>query len=165
MRKCSMELTIREGCPGDEEAILGLLYELAEYEKLTDRFGLTREIVARDFFGPTPACFSALAFLGEEAVGVMTWYPTYASFAAARTIHLEDLYLRPSRRGKGNGRKMLAWLAKHALKSGVGAITWFVLDWNTPSIGFYDSLGSKETSGWLSYSLSSEALEDLADYA
>jgi GNAT superfamily N-acetyltransferase len=160
-----MELTIRLGKAGDEEAILGLLRELAQYEKLTDRFRLTREILVRDFFGPSPGCFSALAHLGDEPVGVMTWYPTYASFSAMRTIHLEDLYLQPSRRGKGHGKKMLAWLAGHAMKTGAGAITWFVLDWNKPSIDFYESLRAQPTEGWLSYRLVGDALEDLADQA
>jgi GNAT superfamily N-acetyltransferase len=160
-----MELTIRTGRPGDEDAILALLHELAEYEKLADKFQLTREIVARDFLRPNPACCSALAFLGEEAVGVITWFPTYASFSAVRQIHLEDLYLQPSRRGKGHGKKMLAWLAKHALATGAAGISWFVLDWNKPSIAFYDSLRAEPATGWLSYSLTGDALEDLADQA
>jgi GNAT superfamily N-acetyltransferase len=160
-----MELTIRPGKAGDEDAILGLLRELAQYEKLTDRFRLTREILARDFFGANPGCCSALAHLGNEPVGIMTWYPTYASFSAMRTIHLEDLYLQPSRRGKGHGKKMLAWLSKHAIDTGAGAITWFVLDWNKPSIDFYDSLRAEPTEGWLSYRLAGDALEDLADQA
>ena len=160
-----MELTVRRGRAGDEDAILGLLYELAQYEKLTDKFRLTREIVTRDFLGPAPACCSALAHLGEEAVGGITWFPTYASFSAMRTIHLEDLYLQPSRRGKGLGKKMFAWLAKHALATGAAGISWFVLDWNTPSIDFYDSLRAEPLEGWLSYRLAGDALEDLADQA
>lgn len=160
-----MELTIRPGRAGDEDAILGLLLELAEYEKLTDKFRLTREIVSRDFLGANPACCSALAHLGEEAVGVITWFPSYASFSAVRTIHLEDLYLRPTRRGKGHGKKMLAWLAKHARDTGVAGISWFVLDWNKPSIAFYDGLRAEPASGWLSYRLSGDALDDLADQA
>ena len=160
-----MELTIRPGRAGDEDAILALLLELAQYEKLADKFRLTREIVTRDFFGPNPACWCALACLGEEAVGVITWFPTYASFSAVRTIHLEDLYLQPARRGKGHGRKMLAWLAKHARASGAAGISWFVLDWNKPSIAFYDSLRAEPATGWLSYRLMGDALEDLADQA
>ena len=160
-----MELTIRRGRAGDEDAILGLLHELAEYEKLADKFRLTRAIVARDFLGPTSACCSALAHLGDEAVGVITWFPTYASFSAIRAIHLEDLYLQPAKRGKGHGRKMLAWLAKHAHATGAAAITWFVLDWNKPSIAFYDGLRAEPATGWLSYRLAGDALEDLADQA
>jgi len=160
-----MELTIRPGQAGDEDAILGLLHELAAYEKLLDKFHLTREIIAKDFFGPAPACCSALAFLGHDAVGVITWFPTYASFSAVRQIHLEDLYLQPQRRGRGYGRKMFAWLARHALETGAAGISWFVLDWNTPSIAFYDSLRAEPATGWLSYRLTGDALEDLADLA
>ena len=136
-----------------------------QYEKLTDKFRLTREIVARDFFGTSPSCCSALAFLGDEAEGVITWFPTYASFSAVRQIHLEDLYLQPSRRGKGHGKKMLAWLAKHALETGAAGISWFVLDWNKPSIAFYDGLRAEPATGWLSYRLTGDALEDLAEQA
>ena len=82
-----------------------------------------------------------------------------------RQIHLEDLYLQPSRRGKGHGKKMFAWLAKHALSTGAAGISWFVLDWNKPSIAFYDSLRAEPASGWLSYRLTGDALEDLADQA
>jgi GNAT superfamily N-acetyltransferase len=160
-----MDLTIRRGRAGDEDSILALLRGLADYEKLTDRFRLTREIIVRDFLGPSPACCSALAYLDAEAVGVMTWFPTYASFSAVRTIHLEDIYLQPGCRGKGYGRAMFAWLAKHARDTGAAGISWFVLDWNKPSIAFYESLRAEPASDWLSYRLSGDALEDLADQA
>jgi len=155
-------LLIRAGTHGDENIVHELLYELAQYEKLTDRFLLTPKIIARDFFGPEPACFCDLAFLDGAPAGVMTWYPIYMSFSASRGLFLEDLFVRPSQRGKGLGKALLAHLARRALVERHPAIGWLVLDWNQPSIDFYESLRAERAKGWFSYRLSGEALEDLA---
>jgi GNAT superfamily N-acetyltransferase len=146
----------------DGKTILSLLYELAEYEKLTDKFKLTREIIERDFFGPDAACHCDLACVGVAPVGVMTWYRKYASFAAERGIFLEDIFIQPHHRGRGIGKLLLAHLSRRALEEGVARIEWSVLDWNTPSIEFYERLGAVRSRGWLSYQLHGSALEDLA---
>lgn len=156
-------LAIRSIRPGDEDAVLMLLYELAQYEKLTDKFHITREVLARDYFVPSPAIRCEIAHLGSQPAGVMTWYPVYSSFAASRGIFLEDLFVRETHRGKGVGKALLRHLAQRAIETGAGHIDWFVLDWNKPSIDFYDSLGAENIKGWLSYRLSGRALRDLAD--
>jgi GNAT superfamily N-acetyltransferase len=156
-------LTIRHASAGDESLILTLLRELAVYEKIEDRFRMTRESLARDFLCQSPRCFCELAFEGDDAVGVMTWYRVYSSFAAVRGIFLEDLYVRPAHRGKGYGKALLAHLAKQAVSENACYIDWFVLDWNKPSIDFYESLRAEQIKGWLSYRLSGEALDDLAE--
>jgi len=155
-------LMIRAGASGDENIVHALLYELAQYEKLTDRFLLTPKIIAQDFFGSDAACFCDLAFLDGAAVGVMIWYPIYMSFSASRGLFLEDLFVRPACRGRGVGKALLAHLAKRALVERHPAIGWLVLDWNQPSIDFYESLRAERAKGWFSYRLSGEALEDLA---
>ena len=155
-------LTIRRARPGDEDLALTLLRELAVYEKIEDRFKLTREIFAKDFLGEDPHCFCEMAFAGQDAVGVMTWYRTYASFSARRGIFLEDLFVRPAFRGHGFGKALLQWLAQTAVREGAGHIDWFVLDWNKPSIDFYESLRAEQMKSWLSYRLRSDALADLA---
>jgi GNAT superfamily N-acetyltransferase len=155
-------LIIRRAQSGDEDLALMLLRELAVYEKIEDRFKLTREIFARDFLGEDPRCFCELAFAGEDAVGVMTWYHTYASFSAQRGLFLEDLFVRPAFRGRGFGKALLAWLAQTAVAEGAGHIDWYVLDWNQPSIDFYDSLRAEPVKGWLSYRLRGDALAELA---
>ncbi len=155
-------LQIRRARAGDEDLILMLLRELAVYEKIEDRFGLTRADLSRDFLGPQPRCFCELAFLGAEPVGVMTWYPIYSSFAAARGIFLEDLFVRPVHRGKGFGKGLFTHLAKRAVSEGARYIDWFVLDWNKPSIDFYERLKAEPVQGWLSYRLGTSALEELA---
>lgn len=156
-------LTIRAGVPGDENLALTLLHELAIYEKLEDKFHLTSEIIARDFLGPDKACCCELAFEDSEPVGVMTWYRTYSSFAASRGMFLEDLFVRPAYRGKGYGKALLAHLASRALGERRTHVAWLVLDWNKPSIEFYDGIGAEPAKGWINYVLHGEALQHLAN--
>ena len=154
-------LVIREAVPGDEVLVLELLQELAVYEKLTDKFHLTRTTIVRDFLGPERICRCDLAFEGRAPVGVMNWYRTYASFAAQRGIFLEDIYVRERYRGKGYGKAFFAHLAKRAVAEKATFIEWAVLDWNKPSIAFYESLGAirpAAKSEWLRYSLSGASL-------
>lgn len=153
--------SIRKARPGDEETIFALLYDLAEYEKLLDKFHITREVIARDYLSERAPLNCDLAFEGETPAGVMTWYWIYASFAARRAIYLEDLFVRPEHRGKGYGRKLLAHLARTAVAADAVRIDWSVLDWNKPSIDFYESIGARRHDGWLGYRLSDEALQKM----
>jgi len=155
-------LEIRMAKKGDEALIVALLRELAEYEKLLDRFHVTPGVVLRDFLGPHPAIFCDLAFEGDKPAGIATWYWSYGSFAALRRIFLADLFVRPEFRGKHYGKALLANLARRVIAHGGGGVDWDVLDWNKPSIDFYDSLGATESEGWLTYSLSGDALSKLA---
>jgi GNAT superfamily N-acetyltransferase len=156
------DLTIRRAVAGDEELILTLLVEFAEYEKLTHAFHLTKEIIARDFFGPAPAAFCYVAHKGGKPVGLATWYWIYATFAASRGIFLEDLYVRAEHRGSGYGKALLAHLAKEALANGAIRIEWSVLNWNKPSIDFYERLGAKPNTEWTIYRISDAPLKALA---
>jgi GNAT superfamily N-acetyltransferase len=154
-------LTIKRAGAGDEALALAMLRELAVYEKIEERFKLTLEALTRDFLGPAPLCYCELAYVDAEPIGVMTWYRVYSSFIAARGIFLEDLYVRPAKRGQGYGRDLLAHLAKQAMSDGARFIEWQVLDWNKPSIDFYERLGAAPLKGWLSYRLSGDALAEL----
>lgn len=156
-----MTLAIRSIRAGDEVLVVKLLYELAEYEKITDRFHITEDIIRRDYLGERPLCNADLAFEGEAPVGVMSWYWIYGTFAAARGIWLEDLFVRPAFRGKGHGKALLAFLAKRAVDAGANRVEWSVLDWNRPSIDFYESLGARPPEGWLVYRLNGDALMKL----
>lgn len=150
------EFSIRAAAPADCAAIVALLRELADYEKLLDRFSLTEEQVARDMLGQ--ACHTDLAFAGQEAAGIATWFWTYNSFRPARALYVEDLYVRPDFRGRGLGRQLLAKLAARAREAS-GYLQWQVLDWNAPSIAFYKSLGAVMMPEWISVRLQGEALE------
>jgi GNAT superfamily N-acetyltransferase len=153
---------IRQAKAGDAALVVKLLYELADYEKLLDKFTITEAIVTRDYFCEPPLLQCDIAYDGQTPIGIATWYWTYSSFAARRGIFLEDLFVRPSARGNGYGKALLVHLARTAVAAGGGHVEWEVLDWNKPSIDFYESLGAKRGQGWFDYKLSDDALKDLA---
>lgn len=153
--------SIRRARSGDAGIVLALLRDLAEYEKLLDRFHITADVIARDYFCAQPLVNCDLAFEDETPVGIATWYWTYHSFAARRGIYLEDLFVKPDMRGKGYGKTLLAHLAKTALGNGGGQIEWEVLPWNTPSIEFYELIGAKRLNDWFVYNLSGDALQKM----
>jgi GNAT superfamily N-acetyltransferase len=153
------DFSIRAAEPADAPLILALLRELAGYEKLLDQFTLTEEMVRRDMMGS--ACHCELAFIGDAGCGIATWFWTYKSFRVRRGLFVEDLYVRPDLRGRGLGRSLLARLAAKAKGAG-GFLEWQVLDWNAPSITFYQSLGARPVEHWLTYRLEGEGLERLA---
>lgn len=155
------QLQIRPAKPQDTDLILALLYELAVYEKLTDKFKITPAIVARDYFCERPLIHCDLAFEDDTPVGIAAWCWNYASFAAARSLYLEDLFVRPQFRGRGYGKALLQHLAQTAVKAGAVHMEWSVLPWNTPSIEFYEMLGAEKMTDWLIYQLSGEALHKL----
>ena len=143
---------------GDEETIVALLRALADYEKLLERFHITADVVRRDYLGEHPLIFCDLLFEGETPAGIATWYWTYGSFAAARKIYLADLFVPPQFRGRHYGQALIAGLARRVLAHGGVGIDWEVLDWNQPSIDFYDSLGATSIKNWNAYNLGGEAL-------
>jgi GNAT superfamily N-acetyltransferase len=157
-----MTLSIRSARKGDEDLIFTLLRELAGYEELLDKFHVTPEVIARDYLGERALLNCELAFNDDQPIGVMTWYWTYTSFAAARGLYLEDLYIRPATRGKGYGKALLAHLAQTAVKANASRIEWSVLTWNKPSIEFYELLGARQPDGWFIYRLADDALKALA---
>ena len=150
--------SIRPARSGDESTIVGLLRDLADYEKLLDRFHITPEIVTRDYLCEQPLVFCDLLFDGEKPAGIATWYWTYGSFAASRKAYLADLFVRPEFRGKHYGKALIAHLAKQVVTKGGVGIDWEVLDWNKPSIDFYDNLGATSIKNWIAYNLSGDAL-------
>jgi len=153
------DFVIRAAGPSDSAAIVALLQELAAYEKLLDHFTLTEDQVRRDMFGQ--ACHCELAFQDEKAVGVATWFWTYKSFRALKSLYVEDLYVRPAFRGQGLGRQFLVQLAQKA-RAAHGLMEWRVLDWNAPAIAFYQGLGARLAPEWRDCRLEGQALERLA---
>ncbi len=153
---------IRSAQTGDEDAVLGLLRELAVYERLECRFRLTPEIVAHDFFCTPPAVGCDLAFLEQQAAAIVTWYPTYSSFAGTRGIYVEDFYVRTDLRRRGIGRLLLGRLAKRAVETGATRIEWSVLKWNRPAIDFYEGVHAERVDDWHIYRLVGKALADIA---
>ncbi|MBV8978973.1 MAG: GNAT family N-acetyltransferase [Alphaproteobacteria bacterium] len=154
--------SIRPAGAGDEETVVALLRGLADYERLLDRFRITPEVVRRDYFCERPLLHCDLLFEGSKPAGIATWQWSYGSFAAMPKIYLADLYVPPEYRGRRYGRALIAHLARRALEHGGAGVEWEVLDWNKPSIDFYDSLGARPVQGWIGYRLEGAALEAAA---
>lgn len=151
------QFSIRSANEADALAIVALIRELADYEKLEAGFALDEAAVIRDLLGT--ACHTDVAVVDGAAVGIAVWFWTYKTFGAARGLYVEDLYVRPEFRGRGLGRALLAHLAG---KAEGGFMEWQVLDWNAPSIEFYKGLGAQPRANWINYRLTGEALERLA---
>jgi GNAT superfamily N-acetyltransferase len=140
---------IREGTPDDLPAVASLIRELAEYEHLSHEVAWDEDGLAATLFGPgaVPSVLLAEGEAGDVA-GMAIWYRTYSTFEALPGIWLEDLFVRPEHRGRGYGRALLEALFERA---GRGRVEWAVLDWNEPSIRFYESLGARPVDGWTRY--------------
>ena len=156
-------LVIRDARSGDEAAIHALLWEFAEFEKLTHKFHLTREIISRDFIGERPRVQCDVAEWDGALVAVMIWYRMYGTFSASPALFLEDLYVRPAFRRRGIAKALLRRLVRFAREEGANRIGWLVLDWNTQAMDFYDRIGARPVPEWRIYSWDADAFHRLAD--
>ena len=158
---------IRTAQPSDVPAIYAMVLELAEYERSLEEAVLTEEQLHEALFGPNPAIFAHIAADDEtgETAGFALWYLSFSTWLGRHGIYLDDLYVRPERRGAGHGRALLAELARIAVERGYGRFEWQVLKWNEPSIGFYKSLGALPQDEWVVYRLTGEALNALGNAA
>jgi GNAT superfamily N-acetyltransferase len=158
-------LTIRAATREDVPALVGFIRELAEYEKLLHECHASEASLAEHLFPPPgrPAFAEALVACEDRVpVGFALYFHNYSTFLTRPGIYLEDLYVQPSQRGRGVGKALLTRLAQVATDRGCGRLEWSVLDWNSPSIAFYESLGAKPQSDWTTYRLTGEALMNLA---
>jgi GNAT superfamily N-acetyltransferase len=154
-------LTIRKATAQDVPLILEFIRELAEYERLLDQAVATPEDLRRDGFSRDPKFYVEIAEWDGEAAGFTLWFYNYSTFQGKPGIYLEDLFVRPRFRKKGIGKALLTHLAKLAVEQGCRRYQWQVLDWNTPSIEFYESLGAKVMKEWLTMRLSGEQLQQM----
>lgn len=157
-----MSLIVRPATPADTGLIYGFIRDLAEYEKLLHEVAATEPDVARDLFGASPRVFCDIAELDGAPVGFALWFYNYSTFLGRHGIYLEDLFVRPQTRGAGAGKALLANLARRCVAEGLGRLEWSVLNWNAPSIAFYDSLGAGAQTEWTVRRLDGEALARLA---
>ena len=157
-----MSLSIHRARPGQAGLIFALLCELAEYEKLTHEVEATEASIAAALFGDHPILFCEIAEWEGKPAGFALWFFNFPTFAGRRGIYLEDLYVRPAFRGKGLGKGLLVHLAKLCVENGWSRMQWSVLDWNTPSIEFYKSLGADMMDEWKLCKVTGAALSELA---
>ncbi|MBI1200727.1 MAG: GNAT family N-acetyltransferase [Phenylobacterium sp.] len=157
-----MSLSIRPATPADTALVLQFIRDLAEYERLLHEVEATEADIARDLFGEPARCQCDIAELDGAPVGFALWFYNYSTFRGRAGIYLEDLFVRPEARGVGAGKALLRGLAKRCEAENLGRLEWAVLNWNTPSIAFYDSLGASAKTDWTVRRLDGEALQALA---
>jgi GNAT superfamily N-acetyltransferase len=155
-------LSIRAALPTDVTAIRSLIRELAEYEREPAQAIATEEDLLRDGFGPQPRYRCLMAEWDGSPVGFALYFNNYSTWQGRWGLYLEDLFVRPTARGRGIGKALLVELARIAVREGCGRFQWQVLDWNAPAIGFYEKLGAKAFKEWVSMRIEGEALERLA---
>lgn len=156
------KINIRSATIKDCALICQFVHQLAVYEKLEDEAVATDEDIASSLFGDKPQAEVVIAERGGEPLGFALFFHNYSTFLGRRGLYLEDLFVIPEARGSGAGKALLKHLAQLALERGCGRFEWWVLDWNTPAIDFYKSLGAEPMEDWTVFRLSGEALEKLA---
>ena len=154
-------LAIRAATPADRGLVFALVRELAEYEKLSHEVDASEHDLARVLFAPQPRVFCDIAEWNGEAAGFALWFLNFSSFRGRHGIYLEDIFVQPAHRGKGIGKALLLHLARLCAERGYTRLEWSVLDWNTPAIDFYKSLGAVLMTEWSICRLTGEALSAL----
>jgi GNAT superfamily N-acetyltransferase len=154
---------IRTATPADVPVLHTMIRELAAYEKAPDEAKATEEQITEALFGARPAAYAHVAVddATGEAVGFALWFLNFSTWRGVQGVYLEDLYVRPERRGEGHGKALLTELARTCVAEGYERLEWSVLDWNEPSIRFYRALGARPQDEWTVYRLTEDALAAL----
>jgi GNAT superfamily N-acetyltransferase len=155
-------LTIRPATPDDIPLIQQFIRELAEYERTPGAAVATAEDLRRDGWGAEPKFRCVIADWADKPAGFALFFYNYSTWQGRPGIYLEDVFVRPQFRGRGIGKALLVHVAQIAVQENCGRFQWQVLDWNTPSIEFYKSLGAKTMNEWLTMRVEGEALTRLA---
>lgn len=155
-------LTLEIATEQDTPLIFSFIKELAEYERLAHEVIATEEIIKETLFGKRAYAEVVIARWDSKPVGYALFFHSFSTFLGRPGIYLEDLFVRPSMRGKGIGKALLVYLAQLAKERKCGRLEWAVLNWNESAINFYKSLGAKPMNEWTVYRLIGETLDKLA---
>ena len=145
------DFVIRPATPDDVSVVFGLIGQLAEYERLSHMVVGNEAMLRAALFGAHPAAEVVLGIEDGTPVGFALYYTTFSTFLCRAGIHLEDIFVMQQRRGRGYGKALLKHVADIATQRGCGRLEWTVLDWNEPSIAFYDSIGGVSMKEWILY--------------
>lgn len=160
---------IRRATPADVPDITDMIYELADYQKAREECTVSAAQIGEALFGDGASAFAHVAVEDsdgtDEVVGMALWFRNFSTWDGAHGIYLEDLYVKPSRRGSGHGKALLAALAEECTANGYTRLSWSVLNWNSSSIAFYESLGADAQTEWTTYRLTGDPLDALAAQA
>ena len=160
-----MTVSIRPATPADLPLIAEFIRDLAAYEKLSHEVRFDEAKLGEKLFGPRPYAEVLIGELGGAPQGFALFFHNFSTFEGRPGIYLEDLFVRPEARGSGLGKALLAHLAKLCVERDCARLEWSVLDWNAPSIGFYQSLGAKLMDEWTVMRVDGDALTRLAGTA
>ncbi len=159
------DFTIRPATSADCGELMRLIRELAEYEKLAHLVTGTEAMLREALFGARPASEALLVQRGGRAVGFALYFTSFSTFLCKPGLFLEDIFVEPAHRGAGIGKALLRRLAALAVERGCGRFEWHVLDWNEPSIRFYESLGAKRLTDWELVRMTADEFSALAQPA
>jgi GNAT superfamily N-acetyltransferase len=157
-----MSFQIRDATPVDIDQIYDYIHALAEYEKAPEEAVLSKSDLSQSLFGQNPQVYCLLSVQDEQVTGIAIWHLNYSTWLGKHGIYLEDLFVDPKFRGQGHGKALLVRLAQICVERGYPRFSWWVLDWNKPSIDFYESLGAKAMDEWTVFRVSGDALTKLA---
>ena len=163
--KTADNFQIRAARVQDVPIILDLIRDLATYERAPDEVTATEEQLVDVLFGERPAAEVLLAFEGTLPAGFAVYFFNFSTWLARPGLYLEDLFVKPEKRGKGYGRALLVELAKIARDRGCGRMEWAVLNWNEPAIKFYQTLDAKPMNEWTVFRLTRDEIARLANAA
>ncbi len=159
-------LALRPAASSDVPLILELVRELAAYERAPELAVATAADLLRDGFeAPQPKFRVLIAEWSGRPAGFAFFFTNYSTWQGRPGLYLEDLFVRPEFRKHGIGQALLVELARIAVRENCGRFQWQVLDWNTPAIEFYQSLGAQVEKQWLTMRVTDEALRKLAEGA
>ncbi len=158
-----MSATVRPVRPGDVPTVVGLVHDLATYERAAEQCRLTDEQLTGSLFGDRPALFGHVGEVDGEVVGFALWFLNFSTWTGEHGIYLEDLFVRPEHRRSGLGRALLRELARVCRSAGYARLDWGVLDWNVDAHGFYRSLSAEPMDEWTVWRLAGDPLAELAE--
>lgn len=153
---------IRRAARADIPVVLELIRALAVYEKLDHLVQADEALLEEQLFSERSPAETVLCMVEDHAVGFAVYFHNFSTFMGRKGLYLEDLFVRPEHRGRGYGKALLLHVARVAHQRGCGRFEWLVLDWNEPSIRFYESLGAERMDDWRLFRVTGDALAVLA---
>lgn len=156
------DFKLRFATSDDSELILQFIQELAAFEQLSDQVVATAEELRKHLFGKQPKAEVIFGEYKGRPVAFALFFHNFSTFLGKAGLYLEDLFVKPEARGKGFGKTLLNYLAKLAVERDCGRLEWWVLDWNSNAIEFYQKLGAEPMDEWTTYRLTGDTLELMA---
>ena len=155
-------MVIRRAAPSDVDALVGLIGDLADFERAAGSVQVEPAQLHAALFGADPSVFAHVADDAGQVIGMAIWFLNFSTWTGRHGIFLEDLFVRPEARGRGVGRALVRELARLARSAGYARVDWSVLDWNEDALRFYRGLGAVALDEWTGYRLTDTALDALA---